>query len=196
MVSIGFTQEEIRYSLMGQKFEWWPPICSWDTRAQNWRAILSPWGPSLYLIWPTAAILSHLTRYRIVSANPNQWGVSNNAGSAISISNSQNTQSSSAENQQPSDGQEPEQNASSTVNLPATSLTVLEKKKITPVPYTKSDLSTSRNQNRNSPFLERASFRQKEKSLTKLSSGASTGFCFCCDWPSLCPACSRNPWQP
>ncbi|KAJ8795111.1 hypothetical protein J1605_018698 [Eschrichtius robustus] len=107
--------------------------------------------------------------------------LSNLTNSSNPFPSHKNTQSSSAENQQPSDGQEPEQNASSTVNLPATSLIVLEKKKITPVPYTKCDLSTSRNQNRNSPFLERASFHQKEKSLTRLSSGASTGFCFCCD---------------
>ena len=50
------------------------------------------------------------------------------------------------------------------INMLATSLLVLEKKKITPITSTESNLSTNRNQNRNSSNLERASLRQKAKS--------------------------------
>ena len=57
----------------------------------------------------------------------------------------------------------------------ATSLLVLEKKKITPITSTESNLSTNRNQNRNSSNLERASLRQKAKSWARVSSGASYG---------------------
>uniref|UniRef100_K7FCL1 Serine/threonine-protein kinase MARK2 n=1 Tax=Pelodiscus sinensis TaxID=13735 RepID=K7FCL1_PELSI len=183
MVSMGYTREEIQESLVGQKYN--EVMATYlllgykNSELDNDNITLKP-RPQAELANSSAPSPSHKVQ-RSVSANPKQRRFSDQAVPAIptSTSYSKKTQSNNAENKRPEEEREAGRKASSTVKVPASPLTGLERKKSTPTPSTNSVLSTSTNRSRNSPMLERASLGQNsiqngKDSLTTPGSRAST----------------------
>ncbi|XP_075795210.1 serine/threonine-protein kinase MARK2 isoform X1 [Pelodiscus sinensis] len=182
MVSMGYTREEIQESLVGQKYN--EVMATYlllgykNSELDNDNITLKP-RPQAELANSSAPSPSHKVQ-RSVSANPKQRRFSDQVPAIpTSTSYSKKTQSNNAENKRPEEEREAGRKASSTVKVPASPLTGLERKKSTPTPSTNSVLSTSTNRSRNSPMLERASLGQNsiqngKDSLTTPGSRAST----------------------
>nr|XP_006125124.1 serine/threonine-protein kinase MARK2 isoform X6 [Pelodiscus sinensis] len=163
MVSMGYTREEIQESLVGQKYN--EVMATYlllgykNSELDNDNITLKP-RPQAELANSSAPSPSHKVQ-RSVSANPKQRRFSDQVPAIpTSTSYSKKTQSNNAENKRPEEEREAGRKASSTVKVPASPLTGLERKKSTPTPSTNSVLSTSTNRSRNSPMLERASLGQ------------------------------------
>uniref|UniRef100_A0A8C8R8Z5 Serine/threonine-protein kinase MARK2 n=1 Tax=Pelusios castaneus TaxID=367368 RepID=A0A8C8R8Z5_9SAUR len=182
MVSMGYTRDEIQDSLVGQKYN--EVMATYlllgykSSELDNETITLKP-RPLGELANSGAPSPSHKVQ-RSVSANPKQRRFSDQVpGIPTSSSYSKKTQSNNAENKRPEEEREAGRKASSTVKVPASPLTGLERKKSTPTPSTNSVLSTSTNRSRNSPMLDRASLGQNsiqngKDSLTTPGSRAST----------------------
>uniref|UniRef100_A0A8C8R8A5 Serine/threonine-protein kinase MARK2 n=1 Tax=Pelusios castaneus TaxID=367368 RepID=A0A8C8R8A5_9SAUR len=163
MVSMGYTRDEIQDSLVGQKYN--EVMATYlllgykSSELDNETITLKP-RPLGELANSGAPSPSHKVQ-RSVSANPKQRRFSDQVpGIPTSSSYSKKTQSNNAENKRPEEEREAGRKASSTVKVPASPLTGLERKKSTPTPSTNSVLSTSTNRSRNSPMLDRASLGQ------------------------------------
>ncbi|XP_038264954.1 serine/threonine-protein kinase MARK2 isoform X5 [Dermochelys coriacea] len=182
MISMGYTREEIKDSLVGQKYD--EVMATYlllgykNSELDNDNITLKP-RPPAELANSSAPSPSHKVQ-RSVSANPKQRRFSDQVPAIpTSTSYSKKTQSNNAENKRPEEEREAGRKASSTVKVPASPLTGLERKKSTPTPSTNSVLSTSTNRSRNSPMLERTSLGQNsiqngKDSLTTPGSRAST----------------------
>ncbi|XP_067400108.1 serine/threonine-protein kinase MARK2 isoform X1 [Emydura macquarii macquarii] len=182
MISMGYTREEIQESLVGQKYN--EVMATYlllgykNSELDNDNITLKP-RPLAELANSSAPSPSHKVQ-RSVSANPKQRRFSDQVPAIpTSTSYSKKTQSNNAENKRPEEEREAGRKASSTVKVPASPLTGLERKKSTPTPSTNSVLSTSTNRSRNSPMLDRASLGQNsiqngKDSLTTPGSRAST----------------------
>ncbi|XP_067400111.1 serine/threonine-protein kinase MARK2 isoform X4 [Emydura macquarii macquarii] len=163
MISMGYTREEIQESLVGQKYN--EVMATYlllgykNSELDNDNITLKP-RPLAELANSSAPSPSHKVQ-RSVSANPKQRRFSDQVPAIpTSTSYSKKTQSNNAENKRPEEEREAGRKASSTVKVPASPLTGLERKKSTPTPSTNSVLSTSTNRSRNSPMLDRASLGQ------------------------------------
>ncbi|XP_043374022.1 serine/threonine-protein kinase MARK2 isoform X19 [Dermochelys coriacea] len=172
MISMGYTREEIKDSLVGQKYD--EVMATYlllgykNSELDNDNITLKP-RPPAELANSSAPSPSHKVQ-RSVSANPKQRRFSDQARRPVTViavpaiptstSYSKKTQSNNAENKRPEEEREAGRKASSTVKVPASPLTGLERKKSTPTPSTNSVLSTSTNRSRNSPMLERTSLGQ------------------------------------
>ncbi|XP_074862017.1 serine/threonine-protein kinase MARK2 isoform X10 [Carettochelys insculpta] len=163
MVSMGYTREEIQESLVGQKYN--EVMATYlllgykNSELDNDNVTLKP-RPPAELANSSAPSPSHKVQ-RSVSANPKQRRFSDQVPALpTSTSYSKKTQSNNAENKRPEEEREAGRKASSTVKVPASPLTGLDRKKSTPTPSTNSVLSTSTNRSRNSPMLERTSLGQ------------------------------------
>ncbi|XP_048713396.1 serine/threonine-protein kinase MARK2 isoform X11 [Lepidochelys kempii] len=163
MISMGYTREEIQDSLVGQKYN--EVMATYlllgykNSELDNDNITLKP-RPQAELANSSAPSPSHKVQ-RSVSANPKQRRFSDQVPAIpTSTSYSKKTQSNNAENKRPEEEREAGRKASSTVKVPASPLTGLERKKSTPTPSTNSVLSTSTNRSRNSPMLERTSLGQ------------------------------------
>ncbi|XP_038264963.1 serine/threonine-protein kinase MARK2 isoform X20 [Dermochelys coriacea] len=163
MISMGYTREEIKDSLVGQKYD--EVMATYlllgykNSELDNDNITLKP-RPPAELANSSAPSPSHKVQ-RSVSANPKQRRFSDQVPAIpTSTSYSKKTQSNNAENKRPEEEREAGRKASSTVKVPASPLTGLERKKSTPTPSTNSVLSTSTNRSRNSPMLERTSLGQ------------------------------------
>ncbi|XP_048713392.1 serine/threonine-protein kinase MARK2 isoform X9 [Caretta caretta] len=172
MISMGYTREEIQDSLVGQKYN--EVMATYlllgykNSELDNDNITLKP-RPQAELANSSAPSPSHKVQ-RSVSANPKQRRFSDQARRPVAViavpaiptstSYSKKTQSNNAENKRPEEEREAGRKASSTVKVPASPLTGLERKKSTPTPSTNSVLSTSTNRSRNSPMLERTSLGQ------------------------------------
>ncbi|XP_077677117.1 serine/threonine-protein kinase MARK2 isoform X6 [Eretmochelys imbricata] len=163
MISMGYTREEIQDSLVGQKYN--EVMATYlllgykNSELDNDSITLKP-RPQAELANSSAPSPSHKVQ-RSVSANPKQRRFSDQVPAIpTSTSYSKKTQSNNAENKRPEEEREAGRKASSTVKVPASPLTGLERKKSTPTPSTNSVLSTSTNRSRNSPMLERTSLGQ------------------------------------
>ncbi|XP_034631410.1 serine/threonine-protein kinase MARK2 isoform X5 [Trachemys scripta elegans] len=182
MISMGYTREEIQESLIGQKYN--EVMATYlllgykNSELDNDNITLKP-RPQAELANSSAPSPSHKVQ-RSVSANPKQRRFSDQVPAIpTSTSYSKKTQSNNAENKRPEEEREAGRKASSTVKVPASPLTGLERKKSTPTPSTNSVLSTSTNRSRNSPMLERTGLGQNsiqngKDSLTTPGSRAST----------------------
>ncbi|XP_032660114.1 serine/threonine-protein kinase MARK2 isoform X11 [Chelonoidis abingdonii] len=182
MISMGYTREEIQESLIGQKYN--EVMATYlllgykNSELDNDNITLKP-RPAAELANSNAPSPSHKVQ-RSVSANPKQRRFSDQVPAIpTSTSYSKKTQSNNAENKRPEEEREAGRKASSTVKVPASPLTGLERKKSTPTPSTNSVLSTSTNRSRNSPMLERTGLGQNsiqngKDSLTTPGSRAST----------------------
>ncbi|XP_030426816.1 serine/threonine-protein kinase MARK2 isoform X6 [Gopherus flavomarginatus] len=182
MISMGYTREEIQESLIGQKYN--EVMATYlllgykNSELDNDNITLKP-RPAAELANSSAPSPSHKVQ-RSVSANPKQRRFSDQVPAIpTSTSYSKKTQSNNAENKRPEEEREAGRKASSTVKVPASPLTGLERKKSTPTPSTNSVLSTSTNRSRNSPMLERTGLGQNsiqngKDSLTTPGSRAST----------------------
>uniref|UniRef100_A0A8C5R170 Serine/threonine-protein kinase MARK2 n=1 Tax=Leptobrachium leishanense TaxID=445787 RepID=A0A8C5R170_9ANUR len=158
MVSMGYSREEIQDSLVNQKYN--EVMATYlllgykpnETDNDN----LKPRPPQDHTN-STAPSPAHKVQ-RSVSANPKQRRLSDQPGQAIPTSNSysKKTQSNNAENKRPEEDRESGRKSSSTVRVPPSPLSGLERKRTTPTPSTNSVLSTGTNRSRNSPMLERA----------------------------------------
>ncbi|XP_069501237.1 serine/threonine-protein kinase MARK2 isoform X17 [Ambystoma mexicanum] len=162
MVTMGYTREEIQDSLIGQKYN---EVMSTylllgykSSELDNENMTLKP-RPAPELTNSTAAPSPSHKVQRSVSANPKQRRFSDQTGPAIPTSNSysKKTQTNNAENKRPDEERESGRKSSSTVKVPASPLSGLERKRTTPTPSTNSVLSTGTNRSRNSPMVERAS---------------------------------------
>ncbi|XP_075426119.1 serine/threonine-protein kinase MARK2 isoform X7 [Ascaphus truei] len=159
MVSMGYTREEIQESLVNQKYN--EVMATYlllgfkSSELDNDNLTLKP-RPPPDLTNSTAPSPAHKVQ-RSVSANPKQRRLSDQAGPAIPTSNSysKKTQSNNAENKRPEEDRESGRKSSSTVKVPPSPLSGLERKRTTPTPSTNSVLSTGTNRSRNSPMLER-----------------------------------------
>ncbi|XP_032660117.1 serine/threonine-protein kinase MARK2 isoform X17 [Chelonoidis abingdonii] len=163
MISMGYTREEIQESLIGQKYN--EVMATYlllgykNSELDNDNITLKP-RPAAELANSNAPSPSHKVQ-RSVSANPKQRRFSDQVPAIpTSTSYSKKTQSNNAENKRPEEEREAGRKASSTVKVPASPLTGLERKKSTPTPSTNSVLSTSTNRSRNSPMLERTGLGQ------------------------------------
>ncbi|XP_030426818.1 serine/threonine-protein kinase MARK2 isoform X7 [Gopherus flavomarginatus] len=163
MISMGYTREEIQESLIGQKYN--EVMATYlllgykNSELDNDNITLKP-RPAAELANSSAPSPSHKVQ-RSVSANPKQRRFSDQVPAIpTSTSYSKKTQSNNAENKRPEEEREAGRKASSTVKVPASPLTGLERKKSTPTPSTNSVLSTSTNRSRNSPMLERTGLGQ------------------------------------
>ncbi|KAM4722668.1 serine/threonine-protein kinase MARK2 isoform 1-T1 [Rhinophrynus dorsalis] len=160
MVSMGYTREEIQESLVNQKYN--EVMATYlllgykPSEIDNDSLTLKP-RPPPDLTNSTAPSPAHKVQ-RSVSANPKQRRLSDQAGPAIPSSNSysKKTQSNNSENKRPEEERESGRKSSSTVRVPPSPLSGLERKRTTPTPSTNSVLSTGTNRSRNSPMLERA----------------------------------------
>ncbi|XP_039403389.1 serine/threonine-protein kinase MARK2 isoform X4 [Mauremys reevesii] len=182
MISMGYTREEIQESLIGQKYN--EVMATYlllgykNSELDNDNITLKP-RPAAELANSSVPSPSHKVQ-RSVSANPKQRRFSDQVPAIpTSTSYSKKTQSNNAENKRPEEEREAGRKASSTVKVPASPLTGLERKKSTPTPSTNSVLSTSTNRSRNSPMLERTGLGQNsiqngKDSLTTPGSRAST----------------------
>ncbi|XP_039403393.1 serine/threonine-protein kinase MARK2 isoform X7 [Mauremys reevesii] len=163
MISMGYTREEIQESLIGQKYN--EVMATYlllgykNSELDNDNITLKP-RPAAELANSSVPSPSHKVQ-RSVSANPKQRRFSDQVPAIpTSTSYSKKTQSNNAENKRPEEEREAGRKASSTVKVPASPLTGLERKKSTPTPSTNSVLSTSTNRSRNSPMLERTGLGQ------------------------------------
>ncbi|XP_063293776.1 serine/threonine-protein kinase MARK2 isoform X8 [Pelobates fuscus] len=158
MVSMGYSREEIQDSLVHQKYNeimatylllGYKPT---EMDSEN----LKP-RPPPDLTNSTAPSPAHKVQ-RSVSANPKQRRLSDQPGPAIPTSNSysKKTQSNNAENKRPEEEKDSGRRSNSTVRVPPSPLSGLERKRTTPTPSTNSVLSTGTNRSRNSPMLDRA----------------------------------------
>ncbi|XP_041445096.1 microtubule affinity regulating kinase 2 L homeolog isoform X6 [Xenopus laevis] len=161
MITMGYSREEISDSLVNQKYN--EVMATYlllgyrTSEMDNDNLTLKPRPPpdiSNSIVTSPA----HKVQ-RSVSANPKQRRLSDQAGPAIPNSNSysKKTQSNNAENRRPEDEKESGRKSSSTVRVPPSPLSGLDRKKTTPTPSTNSVLSTGTNRSRNSPMLDRAS---------------------------------------
>uniref|UniRef100_A0A8C3S406 Microtubule affinity regulating kinase 2 n=1 Tax=Chelydra serpentina TaxID=8475 RepID=A0A8C3S406_CHESE len=181
MISMGYTREEIQDSLVGQKYNEVMAtylLLGYKNSELDDNITLKQRTPA-ELANSSVPSPSHKVQ-RSVSANPKQRRFSDQVPAIpTSTSYSKKTQSNNAENKRPEEEREAGRKASSTVKVPASPLTGLERKKSTPTPSTNSVLSTSTNRSRNSPMLERTSLGQNsiqngKDSLTTPGSRAST----------------------
>uniref|UniRef100_A0A8C5R0N5 Microtubule affinity regulating kinase 2 n=1 Tax=Leptobrachium leishanense TaxID=445787 RepID=A0A8C5R0N5_9ANUR len=155
MVSMGYSREEIQDSLVNQKYN--EVMATYlllgykpnETDNDN----LKPRPPQDHTN-STAPSPAHKVQ-RSVSANPKQRRLSDQP-IPTSNSYSKKTQSNNAENKRPEEDRESGRKSSSTVRVPPSPLSGLERKRTTPTPSTNSVLSTGTNRSRNSPMLERA----------------------------------------
>ncbi|XP_053304678.1 serine/threonine-protein kinase MARK2 [Spea bombifrons] len=158
MVSMGYSREEIQESLINQKYnEVMATYLLLGHKANELDSdnlTLKP-RPPQDLTTSTAPSPAHKVQ-RSVSANPKQRRLSDQSGPAIPTSNSysKKTLSNNAENKRPED--DSGRKSSSTVRVPPSPLSGLERKRTTPTPSTNSILSTGTNRSRNSPMLDRA----------------------------------------
>uniref|UniRef100_A0A8C3S593 Microtubule affinity regulating kinase 2 n=1 Tax=Chelydra serpentina TaxID=8475 RepID=A0A8C3S593_CHESE len=162
MISMGYTREEIQDSLVGQKYNEVMAtylLLGYKNSELDDNITLKQRTPA-ELANSSVPSPSHKVQ-RSVSANPKQRRFSDQVPAIpTSTSYSKKTQSNNAENKRPEEEREAGRKASSTVKVPASPLTGLERKKSTPTPSTNSVLSTSTNRSRNSPMLERTSLGQ------------------------------------
>ncbi|KAM4617545.1 serine/threonine-protein kinase MARK2 isoform 4-T5 [Discoglossus pictus] len=158
MVSMGYSQEEIQDSLVNQKYN--EVMATYlllgykPSELDNDNLTLKP-RPPPDLTNSTAPSPAHKVQ-RSVSANPKQRRLSDQAGPTIPNSTSKKNQSNNAENKRPDEERESGRKSSSTVRVPPSPLSGLERKRTTPTPSTNSVLSTGTNRSRNSPMMERA----------------------------------------
>ncbi|XP_069063234.1 serine/threonine-protein kinase MARK2 isoform X5 [Pleurodeles waltl] len=162
MVTMGYTREEIQDSLISQKYN---EVMSTylllgykTSELDNENVTLKP-RPAPELTNSTAVPSPSNKVQRCASANPKPRRFSDQTGPAIPTSNSysKKTQTNNAENKRPDEERESGRKSSSTVKVPASPLSGLERKRTTPTPSTNSVLSTGTNRSRNSPMVERAS---------------------------------------
>ncbi|XP_018420864.1 PREDICTED: serine/threonine-protein kinase MARK2 isoform X4 [Nanorana parkeri] len=160
MVTMGYSNEEIQDSLVNQKYN--EVMATYlllgyrTSEMDNENMTLKPRQPP-DITNSTAPSPAHKV-HRSVSANTKQRRLSDQAGPAIPTSNSysKKTQSNNAENKRPDEERESGRKSSSTVRVPPSPLSGLERKRTTPTPSTNSVLSTGTNRSRNSPMLDRA----------------------------------------
>ncbi|XP_075043813.1 serine/threonine-protein kinase MARK2 isoform X7 [Mixophyes fleayi] len=160
MVTMGYSQEEIKESLVGQKYN--EVMATYlllgykSSELDNDNLTLKP-RPPPDITNSTAPSPVHKV-HRSVSANTKQRRLSDQVGPVIPTSNSysKKTQSNNAENKRPDEERESGRKSSSTVRVPPSPLSGLERKRTTPTPSTNSVLSTGTNRSRNSPMLERS----------------------------------------
>ncbi|XP_063800988.1 serine/threonine-protein kinase MARK2 isoform X8 [Pseudophryne corroboree] len=160
MVTMGYSQEEIKDSLIGQKYN--EVMATYlllgykSSELDNDNMTLKP-RPPPDITNSTAASPANKV-HRSVSANTKQRRLSDQVGSVIPTSNSysKKTQCNNAENKRPDEERESGRKSSSTVRVPPSPLSGLERKRTTPTPSTNSVLSTGTNRSRNSPMLERS----------------------------------------
>ncbi|XP_053576043.1 serine/threonine-protein kinase MARK2 [Bombina bombina] len=158
MVTMGYSREEIQDSLVNQKYNevmatylllgYKPSELDSDNLTLKAR-------PPPDIANSTAPSPAHKVQ-RSVSANPKQRRLSDQAGPNVPNSNTKKTQSNNAENKRPDEERESGRKSSSTVRVPPSPLSGLERKRTTPTPSTNSVLSTGTNRSRNSPMLERS----------------------------------------
>ncbi|XP_078516657.1 serine/threonine-protein kinase MARK2 isoform X13 [Lissotriton helveticus] len=162
MVTMGYTREEIQDSLIGQKYN---EVMSTylllgykTSELDNENVTLKP-RPAPDLTNSTSVPSPSNKVQRCASANPKPRRFSDQTGPSIPTSNSysKKTQTNNAENKRPDEERESGRKSSSTVKVPASPLSGLERKRTTPTPSTNSVLSTGTNRSRNSPMVERAS---------------------------------------
>ncbi|XP_078516660.1 serine/threonine-protein kinase MARK2 isoform X16 [Lissotriton helveticus] len=184
MVTMGYTREEIQDSLIGQKYN---EVMSTylllgykTSELDNENVTLKP-RPAPDLTNSTSVPSPSNKVQRCASANPKPRRFSDQTGPSIPTSNSysKKTQTNNAENKRPDEERESGRKSSSTVKVPASPLSGLERKRTTPTPSTNSVLSTGTNRSRNSPMVERASLgpgsiQNGKDSLTTPGSRAST----------------------
>ncbi|KAM9301549.1 serine/threonine-protein kinase MARK2 isoform 3-T3 [Gastrophryne carolinensis] len=159
MVTMGYSREEIHDSLVNQKYN--EVMATYlllgykSSELDNDNMTLKP-RPPPDITNSSAPSPAHKV-HRSVSANTKQRRLSDQVGPAIPTSNSysKKTQSNNAENKRPDDERESGRKSSSTVRVPPSPLSGLERKRTTPTPSTNSVLSTGTNRSRNSPTLER-----------------------------------------
>ncbi|XP_040185008.1 serine/threonine-protein kinase MARK2 isoform X6 [Rana temporaria] len=160
MVTMGYSREEIQDSLVNQKYNevmaTYLLLGHKSSELDNDNMTLKP-RPPPDITNSTAPSPAHKV-HRSVSANTKQRRLSDQAGPAIPTSNSysKKTQSNNAENKRPDEERESGRKSSSTVRVPPSPLSGLERKRTTPTPSTNSVLSTGTNRSRNSPMLDRA----------------------------------------
>ncbi|XP_073461519.1 serine/threonine-protein kinase MARK2 isoform X5 [Aquarana catesbeiana] len=160
MVTMGYSREEIQDSLVNQKYN--EVMATYlllgykSSELDNDNMTLKP-RPPPDITNSTAPSPAHKV-HRSVSANTKQRRLSDQAGPAIPTSNSysKKTQSNNAENKRPDEERESGRKSSSTVRVPPSPLSGLERKRTTPTPSTNSVLSTGTNRSRNSPMIDRA----------------------------------------
>lgn len=160
MVTMGYSREEIQDSLINQKYNevmaTYLLLGHKSSELDNDNMTLKP-RPTPDITNSTAPSPAHKV-HRSVSANTKQRRLSDQVGPTIPTSNSysKKTQSNNAENKRPDEERESGRKSNSSVRVPPSPLSGLERKRTTPTPSTNSVLSTGTNRSRNSPMLERA----------------------------------------
>lgn len=160
MVTMGYSREEIQDSLINQKYNevmaTYLLLGHKSSELDNDNMTLKP-RPPPDITNSTAPSPAHKV-HRSVSANTKQRRLSDQVGPTIPTSNSysKKTQSNNAENKRPDEERESGRKSNSSVRVPPSPLSGLERKRTTPTPSTNSVLSTGTNRSRNSPMLERA----------------------------------------